>query len=125
MHHALEPWRSGLDKLRNGRRLIVQNGGQRLRRRGPMECPCAGQHFIEDGSEGEDVGAMIDGLATHLLGGHVTGIPITSPGSVLRVSVDALLSGSGWVCINFASPKSRILTRPSLVTKRFSGLRSR
>jgi|GEM_PF-7025908 len=33
----------------------------------------SGKHFVEDRSEGKDVGAMIDRFATHLLGGHVAG----------------------------------------------------
>ncbi len=38
-----------------------------------MEGAFAGQHFIENGSEAKDVGAIIDGLAAHLLGRHIAG----------------------------------------------------
>jgi hypothetical protein len=49
------------------------------------------------------------------------------PESVLtrRVSTSVCASLSLIDPVSFASPKSRILTRPSCVMKRFSGFRSR
>ena len=54
-------------------------------------------------------------------------VPMTVPGCVGRAFVmDSRPSpGSIRVSASLASPKSRILTRPSVVTKMFSGLRSR
>ncbi len=49
-----------------------------------------------------------------------------TPGSVTAVAVGTFVA---WFCsskcVSFARPKSRIFTRPSLVTKMFSGFRSR
>jgi hypothetical protein len=50
-------------------------------------------------------------------------VPITVPGLV--APGDALRPSSAPAGIRFARPKSRIFTRPSAVTKTFSGLRSR
>ncbi len=48
---------------------------------------------------------------------------MTTPGSVAVGSWDALPEPS--TCVSLARPKSRIFTRPSFVTKRFSGFKSR
>ena len=53
-------------------------------------------------------------------------VPITVPGCVWPETVGALVCLPGAALPTFfARPKSRILTWPSLVTKRFSGFRSR
>ena len=60
----------------------------------------------------------------HLLRGHVHGGPETTPGLVVCGSpLPSLPARAGRVSL--ARPKSRIFTRPSVVRKRFSGLRSR
>ena len=53
-------------------------------------------------------------------------VPITTPGSV-PAAVGRFVCWPPAVsfCVSFARPKSRILTRPSLVRNRFSGFRSR
>ena len=53
-----------------GRRL-VQDRGHRVRGRVLLERPPARQQLVEDRPEREDVRAVIDGVAPHLLGGHV------------------------------------------------------
>ena len=51
---------------------------------------------------------------------------MTVPGSVWPEPVGALVSSPGATAsTRFARPKSRILTWPSLLTKRFSGFKSR
>ena len=54
-------------------------------------------------------------------------VPMTTPGSVPTDAVGRFVccpvAASFWV--SFARPKSRILTRPSVVRKRFSGFKSR
>ena len=53
-------------------------------------------------------------------------VPRSMPGVVTEVRVDTSAgSVGGALSESFARPKSRILTRPLLVMKRFSGLRSR
>ncbi len=51
---------------------------------------------------------------------------MTTPGSVAEATVGRFVApAAGSTCVSFARPKSRILTRPSFVTKRFSGFKSR
>jgi hypothetical protein len=40
------------------------------------EQPLGREHLVETRADGEDVGAMIDGQATHLLGAHVAELPL-------------------------------------------------
>ena len=46
---------------------------RRLHRRGPEEWRTPGEHFVEQGAEGEEVGAMVHRLAEGLLGRHGAG----------------------------------------------------
>ncbi len=54
-------------------------------------------------------------------------VPSTAPTPLIAVAVGAAVrsSRSSSGCVSLARPKSRILTTPSLVRKRFSGFRSR
>jgi hypothetical protein len=57
-------------------------------------------------------------------------VPITEPGSVFIGAVGSAVAstssaGGGSLRTSWAMPKSRIFTRPSVVRKMFSGLRSR
>ena len=56
---------------RGRRRLLGEDGHQRLHRGGPLEGAAAADHLVEDGAQRELVGAMVDGLAARLLGRHV------------------------------------------------------
>lgn len=52
-------------------RVLLENGVHRLHARGAAESALAGEHFIENRAEAEDVGARVGLLAAHLLGRHV------------------------------------------------------
>ena len=56
-----------------GRRIVLENGRQRLRHGAAPERIAAGEHFVEHRAEGEDVRPVIDRLAAHLFGRHVAG----------------------------------------------------
>jgi hypothetical protein len=49
----------------------VQNGEARFDVGTALERPAAGEHLVQDGPEGEEVGAVIGGQAADLLGRHV------------------------------------------------------
>ena len=52
---------------------LLDHRGQDVRDRLAVEEPAAGQHLEQHDAEGPDVGALVDGLAPRLLGGHVGG----------------------------------------------------
>ena len=58
-------------RLRQLRRILFQDRRDRVARRVPLERPLAREHLVEDRPEREDVRAVIDGQAAHLLGRHV------------------------------------------------------
>ena len=84
-----------------------------------------GEHLEQHRAETENVGPGVRRHSTHLL--RVTYSRSSRrmmPASVNGGSVPASVSPARPV-ISLARPKSRILTRPSVVTKTFSGFRSR
>ena len=93
----------------------------------PLEGPPAGQHLVEHAPKEKMSERWSSGLAADLLGRHVAdradhGARRACPRLVCAASpVAPDPSGP----MRLARPKSRILTRPSLVTKMFSGFRSR
>ena len=93
----------------------------------PVERADAREHLVEDRPEGEQVRPLVRGLALHLLGRHVPERPHHDTRLRRRRGRRRFVCGplcpSG--CVSFARPKSRIFTRPSFVTNRFSGFRSR
>ncbi len=72
MHHTLHPRWNGRHNLRDCGRIFVQDRDHGVRRRRLLECPLAREHFVEKRADGEDIGAVVDAGAAHLLGGHVT-----------------------------------------------------
>ena len=109
------------------RRLFVQDRRHGLGRRAAREGALAREHLVEDRPEGEEVAAMVTGRGSPARATCSRAVPSTMPGSVppgLGRQVRRLESARSF-CISFARPKSRILTRPSFVTKTFSGFRSR
>ena len=58
-------------RLRQLRRILLQDRRDRVARRVPLERPLAREHLVQDRSEREDVRAVIHGQAAHLLGRHV------------------------------------------------------
>jgi len=95
-------------------RILFENGAHGIDGRIAVERAFAGEHLVEDGAEREDVGARVSWLAPDLLGRHIATVPMTVPASVpatccVGASPEASASGR----VNLASPKSRILARPS------------
>ena len=96
----------------------------RVGRRRALERALAGAHLVEHAAEREQVGAGVHALPAHLLGRHVAGraehgAGVGDRGACRRRLLEPA-DATAW-----ARPKSRILTRPSSVTNRFSGLMSR
>ena len=73
-----------------GGRLIMQNGHQYRKDGGTLEGLPAGQQFVEQRAEGEDVGPRVHRLALRLLGRHVAGGAEDRPGLRLRGGLIAL-----------------------------------
>ena len=108
-----------------GWRLLVQNRGHRLRRRRLAKRLLARHHFVENCAERENVGAVI-GRSFRAPARETCSrrSPSRRPAQSLGKS-GFQTGGSLFAGPTLAKPKSRILTRPSLVTNRLSGLRSR
>ena len=108
-----------------GVRFRIASATSQCFRRGTAE---TGDHFVEHDSKGKQVGAGIQLFAAHLFGRHVGAVPIAVPGCVSRSGWPAVVMVEGFVArrdgINFARPKSKILTWPRSVTKMFAGLMS-
>ncbi len=51
--------------------LLAEDGDHGLGGGVPLECPFPGEHLVEHAAEGEDVGAMVGRLTSHLFGRHV------------------------------------------------------
>jgi hypothetical protein len=74
-HHPVEARGhrpAALDELG---RLLLEDRVQRLHRARALERAPAREHLVEDRPQGEDVGAVVDGLAPHLLRRHVAHRP--------------------------------------------------
>ena len=63
------------------RGILGQDCRQRVGGRRLVERPAPGQHFVDDRTEAEDVGALVDGAASHLFRGHVSDGSEQHPGS--------------------------------------------
>jgi hypothetical protein len=57
--------------LRRQRRIVLEDDREGADAGVAFEGAAAGEHFIEHGAEGEDVGAGIELFGVHLFGGHV------------------------------------------------------
>ena len=105
------------------RRILAQDGCMGFDDGGPLERVRGRQHFVQHDAEGEDIRARRRRLSQKLFWRHVAD----------RAEDDAAARGRARHVIRCSTcdtswperPKSRILTRPSRVTKTFSGLRSR
>ena len=111
----------------SGRRLLAQDRGHRVGRRVAVERAPARQHLVEDRAEAEDVGARVHRLrrapARATCSRRCRAPCRRSVRRSTRRRVARRRRSSARV--SFARPKSRIFTRPSCVTKMFSGFRSR
>jgi hypothetical protein len=65
-------WLRGLRVVLADRvRFLVENRRESVDRRLLRERPSTGRHLVKDGSEGELVRSVVDGLAGRLLRGHI------------------------------------------------------
>ncbi len=71
LHDALQRRRNIAIGLAEVGRILLEDGAHGVGRRLAVEGALAGEHLVENGAEGEDVGAGIDGLAANLLGRHI------------------------------------------------------
>ena len=71
--HAVEPGHRGAARQR--RRLLVQHGVEHVDHRRAVERHLARQHLEEHRRQGEEIGASVECLATHLLRRHVVRCP--------------------------------------------------
>ena len=110
------------------RRLLLQDRHHGLDVAVPPEGALARQHLVEDQRRSEKMSERWSSAApADLLGRHVADRAEDLPRARLPASGGCRRSLSGRVerPTDFARPKSRILTRPSRVTKTFWGFRSR
>ena len=108
-------------------RLGIDDRRERLRRRRTLEGPLARRHLVEDRAEGELIGSEVHRLSAGLLRRHVSDGAEDRPGFGPARDGRTLHSLRGLEThrVSLARPKSRILTKPSRVTIRFSGFKSR
>ena len=85
-----------------------------------VERALAGGHLVDNQAEGKLVRRGIQVLSFRLLRAHVGEVPTACP-----VGYAWHLSARWRTAACLASPKSRIFTRPSRVTRMFAGFRSR
>jgi hypothetical protein len=123
----LNPRRDCPIRLRQVRGIFLEDRTHRVGSCRALERALAGHHLIEHRAEREDVRAVIGLETAHLLGRHVANRAEDDARDRLRGVVGSALmpASPGSDCVSFAKPKSRIFKRPSLVTKMFSGVRSR
>lgn len=67
IEEGLETGGGGCD----GRGCIAEDGGKGFDGGWGVEGAASGEHFVEDGAEGENVATVVDGLAAGLFGSHV------------------------------------------------------
>jgi hypothetical protein len=70
-HDAIERRGDRAGARLDRRRVLAQDGGERVGRRRAAERTLARHHLVEDGAEGEDVAPRVCGPASRLLGRHV------------------------------------------------------
>ena len=70
-HDVVERGRDVASRLRQLRRLLPHDRGDRVARRVALERLLAGEQLVQDRAEGEDVRAVVDRQAADLLGRHV------------------------------------------------------
>ena len=75
LHDAFQRRRNIAIGFAQVRRVFLQDRAHRVGGGFAMKRPLAGKHFVEDCSEGENVGARINRHAAHLLRGHVARRP--------------------------------------------------
>ena len=106
-------------------RIVLEDRGHPLDRRVAAEGGTAREHLVEHCAEREDVGAVIGGFATHLFRRHVAGRSQHVAGAGRGRGAECVTVAFWAEPLSLARPKSRILARPSAVTKMLSGFRSR
>ncbi len=125
-HDPVETRMDVLVGLGQIRRLLRQDRRDRVRRRVPPERPLPRQHLVQDRPEGEEVAAAVGRPSRAPARAPCSpSFPSTTPGSVPEIVFRSVRPSPSSAVFSFARPKSRIFTRPSFVTNRFSGFRSR
>ncbi len=82
MHDAIERWRNRAGDER--RRVVLENRAHALDRGIAAKGVMPREHFVEDRAKRKDVGAVVGGFATDLLGRHVAGGSEDPPGTSRR-----------------------------------------
>ena len=87
------------------------------------ERAAARRDLVEHEPEREQIRALVERLAAHLLGRHVGRRPDRSPPAMVSAAI--VVVGAASSSTSFATPKSSTFTSPRAVTKMLAGLRSR
>ena len=105
----------------------ANHGGESVGNGFAFESHFAGEHFVEHGAEGPDVGTTVNHFAAGLFRGHVAAVPMCPALVAAAVRVGELVMSELAVSSDraFARPKSRTFTVPSGVIFIFAGFRSR